>query len=251
MLWEWLMTASRFLGLVATVLVSGATGWVLNEQWRTTGENAALPVAESSASSLPAPGTTPGAGPPQAQHQQVTLFGDGTVTVNVQNHPLQWLLDEIARQGGGQIPAPAPVQDPAALAAQNSPESAVGNAGSGSATGALEQKRALQTLQTLQEIREGDEKVRYESLLKASSLGLAVPHETLKSIYETDTSERVRLLAFQQYLDVTQSASLEETRATLHDALYSTSAAVQTEAQKLLDELGEPPADGKAPLPGN
>ena len=37
----------------------------------------------------------------------VTLFGDGTVTVNVQNRPLKWLLEEIARQIREQVPAPA------------------------------------------------------------------------------------------------------------------------------------------------
>lgn len=85
--------------------------------------------------------------------------------------------------------------------------------------------------------------------MKASSYGLPVPPETLKTVYETDSSERVRLLAFQQYLDVTQSATLEETRATLQDALGSTSAAVRTEAQKSLDEIAASEADLARALP--
>ena len=236
------MTASRFLGLLAVVVVSGATGSLLNEHWRATGENAPRPVAESGASSLAAPGAMPG--PAQAE-RPVTLYGDGTVTVNVQNRPLKWLLEEIARQ--------IPLRDPAHASVQNAmaKSAPVGNDGTGSETGTLEQRRALQTLQTLLAIREGDEKARYEGLLTAGSFGLPIAPETLKALYETDSSERIRLLAFQQYLDVTQSASLEETRTTLQLALRSTSPAVQTEAQRLLDEIAPPAADGREPQPGN
>ena len=55
------MIASRFLGLVVTVVVAGAAGWVLNEQWGTAGESAAkpVPVTEPSASRLPAPRAMP------------------------------------------------------------------------------------------------------------------------------------------------------------------------------------------------
>jgi hypothetical protein len=236
------MIVSRFLALVATVLVSGATGWVLNQQWRAPGENAALPGAESSASSVSAPSPMPGSGSALAQYA-VTLFDDGTVTVNVQKRSLKWLLEEIARQVRARGSAPASVQDAAARPAT------VGNEASVSEAEARKQDQMLQMLLRVATIREGDEKARYEALLKASSYGQEVPPETLKSIYETDTSERVRLLAFQQYLDGTQSASLEQTRATLQDALGSTSETVRTEAQRLLDELAASEADRARALP--
>lgn len=233
------MTASRILTLVATVALSGATGWVLNDQWRKTGENAAQPVAEVSKSTIPAPSATPSSGPAQTQ-PAVTLFGDGTMTVNFQHRTMQWLVDEIARQNGGQVLAPAPVQDAAEQAALNRPKSAACKDSSALQSEACEKEQELQTLQA---IREGDEKARYEGLQTARSHGLPVPQETLKALYQTDTSERVRLLAFQQYVDVVQEAGIDETRATLQAALSSPSAAIQTEAKRLLDELEESEAD--------
>ena len=53
----------------------------------------------------------------------------------------------------------------------------------------------------LSSISEGDEAVRYEALIKARSLGLVVPDHLLTALFEYGPSDRVRLLAFENYLE--------------------------------------------------
>ena len=233
------MVSWRFLGLIAIVAVSGTTGWALSEQWHAMGESALPPGVESNARSSTAPSATLSSGQAQAQ-RPVTLYGDGTVTINVQDRPLQWLLEEIARQGGGEVAAPASVQNAAAQPVAAATETGACNEGPCPETNAQEQAEALQA------IHEGNEQARYEALLTASSLGLSLPQETLKTLSERDTSERVRSLAFEQYLNAVQESlnavqetSVEDTRATLQAALYSPSAAIQTQATMMLDQLME------------
>ena len=239
------MVASRLISWAATVLVSGTAGWVLNEQWPKTSDSVPLPDAEFSASTAPAPDSsapsaTPGAAamrmPPPVQ-----LFADGTVTVNVQNRPVQWVLDEITRLGGLQVGLPeSPVQEAPEQPTLNAPQFAACKDSPGLEFEACQEEQARQSLRA---ISEGDEKARYESLAMAGAIGLSVPQETLKTLYETDTSERVRLLAFEQYINGTQATGIEETRAALQAAIYAPSPGIQVEAKKLLHELEESEAE--------
>ena len=201
------MVASRLIRWAATVLVSGTAGWVLNEQWPKTSDSVPLPDAEFSASTAPAPDSSAPSGTPGAAAMRmpppVQLFADGTVTVNVQNRPVQWVLDEITRLGGLQVGLPqSPVQEAPEQPTLNAPQFAACKDSPGLEFEACQEEQARQSLRA---ISEGDEKARYESLAMAGAIGLSVPQETLKTLYETDTSERVRLLAFEQYIDGTQA----------------------------------------------
>ena len=64
-----------------------------------------------------------------------------------------------------------------------------------------------------------------------------MPPSTLKALYESDPSERVRLLAFGQYLNVMEISNIDDMRSTLQAALYSPSAAIQSKARHWLSGL--------------
>jgi hypothetical protein len=89
----------------------------------------------------------------------------------------------------------------------------------------------------LQAIERGSEPERFDGLLRARSDGVTVPEQTLRSLYETDASERVRLAAFESYLEL--RADPREVRQVLEAALYLPGAAIQREARRRLDELHE------------
>ena len=96
-------------------------------------------------------------------------------------------------------------------------------------------------------IERGAETERFEGLMKARSAGLLVDERTLKSLYETDASERVRTAAFESFLEWRgdRPAALREA---LESALYVPSAAIQREAKRRLDELHEMErSDAQAP----
>ena len=67
---------------------------------------------------------------------------------------------------------------------------------------------------------------------------MAVPDDTLKTLFETDASDRVRLLAFDSWLEA-RADSPDAMRSALQSALYLPSAAIQQEARRLLAQLHE------------
>jgi hypothetical protein len=88
----------------------------------------------------------------------------------------------------------------------------------------------------LRTIERGDEAARHDGLLQARGAGIAVPDETLKTLFETDASDRVRLLAFESWLE-TRADNADAMRSALQAALYLPSAAIQNEARRLLSQL--------------
>jgi hypothetical protein len=90
----------------------------------------------------------------------------------------------------------------------------------------------------LQTIRQGTDADRFTGLLQARDESLPLPGTLLKTLFETDASDGVRLLAFEAYLETValQPAAL---RSTLEAALYVPNAGVQQEARRRLDELAE------------
>jgi hypothetical protein len=87
-------------------------------------------------------------------------------------------------------------------------------------------------------IERGSEAERFEGLLTAVSSSITVPDGLLKSMLETDASERVRLVALERYLEP-RSGDPAALRTALEAALYVPNAAVQRESRRRLDELVE------------
>lgn len=214
----------RFLGGTALVAVSAATGWMLNDGGSAADHAeaqvaAAPPAPAFSVLGYPRPPEEAGAPRPAdpAREAAVTLHGDGTVTIDVRHRPWRWVLEEVARQENARAQAPG---GPAADAAADRSSAAV----------------EAQQEEVLQALRSGDEASRYEVLLNARTNGTPVPDDTLKQLFEIDASERVRLLAFENYLE-RKSGSAEEVRSALEAALYIPSPAIQAEARQLLEQL--------------
>lgn len=88
----------------------------------------------------------------------------------------------------------------------------------------------------LNSISGGDETARYDALIKARSLGFVVPDHLLKALFEYDPSDRVRLLAFENYLEP-RSGDYGEMRRTLQAALDVPSAALHADVTKRLADL--------------
>ena len=97
----------------------------------------------------------------------------------------------------------------------------------------------------LSSISEGDEAARYDGLLKARSEGLAVPDHVLKTLFENDQSDRVRLLAFETYLEP-RSSEYEEMRKALHAAFDVPSAALHADVVQRLEAIAKLEADSAA-----
>lgn len=236
------MTLWQFLGGAATVAASAALGWMLNAGLSdaavgTTADRQGPDGSRAAVSPPPVPESTPAfsvfrypgrtdpssASPEPASPQKstVTLHGDGTVTINVHKRPWHSVLEEVARQENARTPAAGPASAQAAkdLAA------AVAATEAG-------QKEVLQAL------RNGDETSRYEALLNARTNGAVVPDDTLRQLFEIDASERVRRLAFENYLE-RKSGSAEEVRSAAQAALYASSPSIQAEARKILEQLDE------------
>ncbi len=92
--------------------------------------------------------------------------------------------------------------------------------------------------QWLNAIREGDEPTRFDGLLKTRSAGVRLPDELLQTLFENDASDRVRLLAFENYLEP-RSGSVDEMRRALQAGLDIPSAAIQADARRRLAQLAE------------
>jgi hypothetical protein len=153
----------------------------------------------------------------------VSVFSDGTVSVQVRRAPLGWLLDELARRGAkmpmrGQpsvvMPVALPASGTSACVESDSP--------------ATDERKSESVLQAL---REGSEAERAAALREASTAGIEVPSETLQQLAATDPSAQVRVQAYKAYLDSTanDATAFSAALAFGHD---SPSSDVRAEASK-------------------
>jgi len=160
----------------------------------------------------------------------IAVSSYGTVTLRVEQQPLEWVLDEIAKQSGlldvndrtgiGQRPVSAAVGDGQAAASCTTAKGSV----------------QPQSMALLQAIAQGTDDERYDSLLRARSDGLSLPDDALKRLYENDASDRVRSLAFQRFLEG-RASNVDEMRKALEAGLAVSNLAVQNEARRRLDSL--------------
>ncbi|WP_157271438.1 hypothetical protein [Azohydromonas aeria] len=214
---EWLRRASELLG---TAVLSAVLGWTVHA-WQAPQPAAAPAVRDTGASAA------------QPLTPAVVVSSDGLASLHVERMPVEWVLAQIARQHpkGALLPSPAGSRPaPAATAGTRAQPAFVPECAATAYASPAQAERLLQR------VRLGTEEDRAQGLLQARDLGLTVPAATLKTLFETDASERVRLLAFEQYLEAT-SGDTSAVREALQAALYVPSAAIQREAQRRLDEL--------------
>ena len=217
------MTCQSMIGYAATALLSFAAGWLMTAPDRTPDP----PLAAARATPARAVAPRLDSGP------LIAVSSDGNVTLRVEQQPLEWVLEQIAQQSGW-----ADLQQRAG--ANGAPVAATA-AAAASAPAVCAEASILtpaQAAQLLQVIERGGEADRYDGLLRARSDSVSVPDGMLKWMFETDASERVRLLAFDNYLEP-RTGSADATRSALQAALYVPNAAIQSEAKRRLEELLE------------
>ena len=172
---------------------------------------------DASSADRPAPHTLFAAAP------TVAVAPDGKVTLHVEGEPLEWVLAEIDRQAGH---AAASATDRAALPRR------VGTATQ--AERACNVAQSPQAQDVVARVMRGTETERYDTLVQARSGG-AVSEEMLRTLYQSDASPRVRLLAFEYAQEATEGdpgarrTELEAARL-LPDAVVAQEAARRLEA---------------------
>ena len=170
----------------------------------------------------------PSANPPTVAQENTPLISVssvGTVTLRVEQQPLEWVLDEIARQSGW-----SDVKERAGM--PRSPTN-VSAASADATTGCV--KAAGRPTQ-LHPIALVNADQRYDSLLRTRSEDIPLLEDTLKRLYQTDESDAVRVLAFGRFLEGRVS-NIDEMREALQSGLAVPNKAVQAEAQRRLNSL--------------
>ena len=196
--------------MLAAAIACGAIGWSFGHASRSPGSSATVAHDDT-----PAPHTLFASGP------VISVTRDGRVTLHVDHESLSWVLAEIDRQAGATVPA----KDVAAMDADH---------GTAVLAPPPVTDCAARPEDVLARVLRGTETERYDTLLQSLSGG-AVSAETLKTLYQTDASPRVRLLAFEDAQESTagdpaaRRAELEAARL-LPDPVVSQAAARSLEA---------------------
>jgi len=200
------MNVGSIAPVVVIALVSGIAGYSLRQP------DAAPAVATPHGVETAHAGSAPAA-------PLIAVASDGNVTLRVDQQPLEWVLEQIALQGRN-----------VKAAAIRPPSSAEPSCRQPAGAARIEPAKLLQ------EIERGSEEQRVHGLLEARSAGLYVPDGTLKTLFETDASERVRLHAFEAYLE-RQTGDNAALRRTMEAAALVPSEVIQREARTRLNEL--------------
>jgi hypothetical protein len=186
----------QWILMASTAVGFGALGWGLGQASRVSGPPPAVAHDDT-----PPPHTLFATGP------LVAVAKDGRVTLHVDHESLSWVLAEIDRQAG----APVTAMDAAPKAAARGPAVAQQPPAS---------EPAARSDDVLARVLRGTEPERYDAL---------------KTLYQTDASPRVRLLAFEDAQEATEGdpaarrLELEAARL-LPDAVVAEAAARRLEA---------------------
>jgi hypothetical protein len=223
------MNANPILTHVVVLVVAAATGWFARNP-EPPAPNTQPPLLLRAA----APTSNPSAAPPG--QPLIAVSTDGLVTLRVEQQPLDWVLEQITLQTGYGALSERVRLAGAAASASTGAASVVsthdGVCSEAPLVAAADARRLFAA------IERGGETERFEGLLTAVSSSITVPDELLKSMLETDASERVRLLALERYLDP-RGGNPAALRKALEAALNVSNAAVQQEARRRLAELTE------------
>lgn len=202
----------RHWGLMAVAAVAcGAFGWVLGQANRGSGPAPAVAHDET-----PAPHTLFAGGP------LVAVAKDGRVTLHVDHESLSWVLAEIDRQAGAHVTATDKTSVDADHGAPVTAPPRVAQSGA-------------RADDVLARVLRGTEPERYDTLVESFNGG-AVSEGTLKTLYQTDASPRVRLLAFEAAQEATEGDPAAR-RTELEAARLLPDPVVAQAANRLLEAL--------------
>jgi len=159
--------------MVVAALACGALGWSLGQSSRRP--------ATVAHDDKPAPHTLFASGP------VIDVTKDGRVTLHVDHESLSWVLAEIDRQAGSRVATnEVAMKETAPMDGDHGTTVPVPQA---AACGPRPED-------VLARVLRGTEEQRYDTLVQSLNGG-AMSAETLKTLYQTDASPRVRLLAFE------------------------------------------------------
>ena len=157
----------------------------------------------------------------------IVVSDDGRATLHVDQQPLDWVIEQIEQQSARRIARGAAAAAPSTVVA----------AGSGDeCTLTPELPRGPEPVRVLQAIESGSEADRFDGLQQARAEGLVVAPALLRTLFETDASERVRLAAFESWLE-SLGERPELLRPALEAALGQGGTVLPAEARRRLDEL--------------
>jgi hypothetical protein len=186
------MNAHPILTHVAALAVAASAGWFARSPAQVA-PNTQPPLVLSAA----APTSNPSAAPAPPL---IAVSSDGQVTLRFEQQPLEWVLEQIALQTGyGDLHErvrPAGAAASASTGATRVPPTHESMCTEAPVVAAADARRLFAA------IERGSEDERFEGLLTAVSSSITVPDELLKSMFETDASERVRLVALERYLGI-------------------------------------------------
>ena len=206
------MTWRALLVHVMVALLGGLVGaWI------------ALPSDEAAPPPVPTP--IAASGLPGDARPLIAVASDGTVTLRVEQQPLDWVLEQIARQAG-----PLDTVSRSAQARQALPASAAVPLARPPTGGPAALTPSMQA------VFEGSDEERQDRLLQLRPDVSLASEASLRWLYENDPSDRVRSIAFQKLLEA-RAGNPEQARQLLEAGLTVPNAAVQAEARRRLDSL--------------
>lgn len=217
------MNIQRIAGFAATAAIGWLAGWQM--QPSAPAAPARAPVATAGVA-----GTEVAAQSVAGTAPQIIIASDGNATIHVDQQPLAWVLEQIAKHSGW--------SDVHARATPSAASAVHASATDAPAEFVFVAEAPRDEAQVLQAISRGSETDRFDGLMAARSNGVALTDELLKTVFESDASERVRLAAFETYLEG-RTGDNGALRAALSAALYVPNPAIQREARERLNELDE------------
>lgn len=180
------------------------------------------------AATLPAPVPAPTASAaPLPPEPLVALAADGRITLRVEQQPLDWVLEQIALQGGPAAAAPAAVPATFHSVAPAAPCSVQRGPAPGS------------------------DAERTDALLQAHAAGTLLPEAQARALLDGAADERLRLAALEHWV-AAHAGDLQAERAALEHALALPGQALQQEARQRLEDLAQRQrldAEGQRPDP--
>jgi hypothetical protein len=216
------MSLGSVIRTAALVLLSGSTGWVLHALTATPDQAPTpAPAEEKPRGSLMAFPQSAS----DADADVVQLNGDGSATIRVQRRPPGWVVSELCRQGA---------RDVAGCARDVAQASSPGGAAQTPST--TPQPPGTGDEQILRRLKDPNEQARFQGLMQAREEGVLVPKATLLALMRNDPSERVRLEAFEDYVDAS-SDTTQELRAAMQELMRIPDATLQSRAREQLDLL--------------